>query len=55
MMILKVRTTTWYQGTVIAYKLWQGHIVSFDGCSPEENELIRFLKKVVQKGEIRLL
>jgi len=48
-------TTTWYQGTVIAYKPRQGHIISFDGCGPEENELIKSLKKASEKGEIRLL
>ena len=52
-------TTTWYQGTIIAYKPREGHIVSFDGCGPEENELIiniiRSLKKAVEKGEIRIL
>ena len=48
-------TTTWYQGTIIAYKPRQGHSVSFDGCGPEENEMIRSLKKAVEKGEIRLL
>ena len=48
-------TTTWYQGTVIAYKPRQGHIVSFDGCGPEENEVIKSLKKALEKGEIRLL
>ena len=37
--------TTWYQGTIIVYKPWQSHIVSFDGCGPKENELIRSLNK----------
>ena len=37
--------TTWYLGTIIVYKPWQSHIVSFDGCGPKENELIRSLKK----------
>jgi len=31
------------------------HIVSFDGCGPEENELIKSLKKAVEKGKVRLL
>ena len=48
-------TITWYQGTIIAYKPREGHIVSIDRCSPEENELIRSLKKVVEKGEVRIL
>lgn len=49
-------TTTWYQGTIIAYKPRQGHNVSFDdGRGPEENEQIRSLKRAVEKGEIRLL
>jgi len=37
--------TIWYQGTIIVYKPQQSHIVSFDGCGPEENVLIRSLKK----------
>jgi len=48
--------TTWYQGTIIVYKPWQGHIVSFDGCGLGENELIRSLKKEFKlKGKIRLV
>ena len=30
-------------------------LFSFDGCGPEENELIKSLKKASEKGEIRLL
>ena len=54
MTILKVPLLG-YQGTIIAYKPRQGHIVSFDGRGPEENEQIRSLKRAVEKGEIRLL
>ena len=48
-------TTSWYKGTVIAYKPWQGPIISFEGFGPEENDLIKSLRKAVEKGEIRLL
>ena len=47
-------STTWYKGTVIAYNK-EGYIVTFDGCGPEDNEVIKFLKKAVEKGEIKLL
>ena len=46
--------TTWYQGTIIAYNPRKCHIVSFDVCGLEENELIKSLKKAVEKDEIRL-
>jgi len=54
-MIILKSTTTWYQGTIIAYKPYQGPIVSFNGCGPEENELIKSLKKAVEKKQITLL
>ena len=42
--------TTWYLGTIIV------HVISFDGCGPKENELIRSLNKEFKlKGKIRLL
>ena len=47
-------TTTWFKGTVIAYSRW-GYVVIFDGCGPEENETIRFLKENIEKREIKLI
>lgn len=47
-------STTWYKGTVIAYNK-EGYLVTFDGCGLEDNEVIKSLKKTVEKGEVRLL
>ena len=49
------KATTWYKGTVISYNRSKGYVISFDGCGPEENEVIRSLKKAFEKGEIKLL
>ena len=38
----------WYKDTIIAYSK-RGHMVTFDGYSPEHNETIRHLKKSVEK------
>ena len=47
-------TTTWYKGTVISYNR-KGYVVTFDGCGPEKNEVVRSLKKAVDMGELKML
>ena len=47
-------STTWLKGTVISYSR-NGYVVSFDGCGPEENEMIYSLKQGIDKGEVKLL
>ena len=47
-------STTWYKGTVIRYNK-QGYLITFDDCGPEDNEIIKSLKKSVEKGEIKIL
>jgi len=46
--------TTWYKGTVISYSR-RGYIVSFDGCGPEDNEVVKSLKKAMDMGELKIL
>ena len=48
------QTTRWYKGTVISYSR-KGYIVTFDGCGPDDNEVVKSLKQGVEKGEIKLL
>jgi len=33
----------------------KGHLVTFDGCGPEENEIIKSLNKAIDKGEVKLI
>ena len=41
--------------TVISYSR-NGYVITFsDGCGPDENELVKFLKQGVEKGEIKVL
>jgi len=47
-------STTWYKGTVISFSR-KGYIVSFDGFGPEENEVVKSLKKVIEVGELKIL
>ena len=42
------------KGTVISYSR-KGYVISFDGCGPEENEVIYSLKQGIEKGEVKLL
>ena len=49
------QSTTWYKGTVISYNRQVGYVVSFDVYGPEENEIIKSLKKTVETNEIKLL
>ena len=46
--------TTWYKETVIRYNK-QGYLISFDDCGPEDNEIIKSLKKSIEKGEVKIL
>ena len=48
------QTTKWFKCTVISY-LRKGYIITFDGCGPDENELVKSLKQGVEMGEIKLL
>ena len=48
------QTTRWFKGTVISYSR-KGYIITFDGCGPDENELVKSLKHGVEMGEIILL
>ena len=48
------QTTRWYKGTVISYSR-NGYVITFDGCGPDENELVKSLKQGVEKGEIKVL
>lgn len=48
------QTTGWYKGTVISYSR-KGYIISFDGCGPDENEVVKSTKQGVDKGDIKLL
>ena len=48
------RTTRWYKGTIISYSK-QGYLITFDGCGPEENEIIKSLKKAIEKGEVKMI
>jgi len=48
------QTTRWYKGTVISYSR-KGYIISFDGCGPDDNEVVKSIKQGVEKGEIKLL
>ena len=47
-------TTTWFKGTVISYSQ-QCYIITFDGCGPEHNEIVKSLKGAVEKGELKIL
>jgi len=47
-------TTTWYKGTVIRYNR-HGYLISFDDCGSEDNEIIKSLKKSIEKGELKIL
>ena len=47
-------STTWYKGTIIRYNK-QGYLITFDDCGPEDNEIIKSLKKSVEKGEVKIL
>ena len=47
-------TTTWHKGTVISYDRKE-YVVTFDGCGPEENEVVRSLKKAIDMGELKML
>ena len=47
-------STTWYKGTIIKSNK-QGYLVIFDNCGPEHNEIIKSLKKSLEKGEIKIL
>ena len=47
-------STTWYKGTIIRYNK-QGYLVTFDNCGLEHNEVIKSLKKSLEKGEIKIL
>ena len=47
-------TTMWYKGTVISYSR-QCYFISFDGCGPEHNEIIKSLKGAAEKGELKIL
>ena len=46
-------TTTWYKGTVISYSR-QCYVISFDGCGPEHNEIIKSLKGAAENGELKI-
>ena len=48
------QSTHWYKGTVISYPR-KGYVITYDGCGPKENEILRSLKQGVDKGKIRLL
>ena len=48
------QTTRWYKGTVISYSR-NGYVITFGGCGPDENELVKSLKQGVEKGEIKML
>jgi len=48
-------STSWYKGTVISYSRSKGYVISFDGCGPEENELIYSLKQGIEKGDVKLI
>ena len=30
-----------------------GYVITFDGCGPDENELVKSLKQGIEKGEIK--
>lgn len=47
-------TATCLKGTVISYSR-QCYVISFDGCGPEHNEIIKSLKCAVEKGELKML
>jgi len=38
--------TTWYNGTIISYSR-RGYVLLFDGFGPEENEVVKSLKKAM--------
>ena len=46
--------TTWYKGTVISYSR-RGYIVTFNGFEPEENEVVKSLKKAMDMEELKIL
>ena len=46
--------TKWYKGTIVAYSK-QGHTVSLNGYGPEHNEIIKSLRKRIERGEAKLL
>ena len=46
--------TTWYKGTIISFSK-KGYLITFDGCGPEENEVIKSLKKSIEKGELKII
>lgn len=49
-----LKSTTWYKGTVIGFNK-KGYLITFDGCGPEENEVIKSLKKSIDKGEVKII
>ena len=49
------QSTVWYKGTIISYSRKDGYVISFDGYGPEENEIIRSLRKAAERNEIKLL
>ena len=48
-------TTKWYKGTVIAYSRKMGYTISYDGCGPEDNEVVHSLKQGIEKGDIKMI
>jgi len=30
-------------------------LITFDGCGPEENEVVKSLKRSIEKGELKIL
>ena len=47
-------STTWYKGTVISYSR-RGYVVTFDGFGPEENKVVKSLKKAMDQGKLKIL
>ena len=45
---------TWYKGTIIAFSK-KGYLTAFDRCGPEENEVIKSLKKSVEKRGLKVI
>ena len=47
--------TKWYRGTIIAYNKLTRAYCEFDGYGPEHNETIKSFRKVIERGEVKLL